>query len=80
MKLPRDFSGRELAQVLIKNLGYTIIHEKGSHLVLQTDTPSRQRIVIPDHKALRIGTLNAIIREVSIHKGRDRAEIASLLL
>ena len=57
MKIPRDLSGRELVQILTKNLDYKIIHQRGSHMVLETGKPSQHRITIPDHKALRIGTL-----------------------
>ncbi|HKI85592.1 MAG TPA: hypothetical protein VKA53_02490 [Thermoanaerobaculia bacterium] len=32
-------------------------------------------LTIPQHKALRVGTLNAILREVSPHLGIDRAEL-----
>ena len=60
MKVPRNLSGRELVQILVKKLGYKIIHQRGSHVVLETEDPPRHRIAVPDHKALRIGTLNAI--------------------
>jgi len=46
---------------------------------LDTDTPSHQRIAIPDHKALRMGTLSAVLRAVALHKRVERDEIASLL-
>lgn len=34
-----------------------------------------QRIAVPNHKALRIGTLNGILRAVANHKGVAREEI-----
>ena len=75
MKLPRDLAGRTLAQALCKNWGYQIVHQVGSHIILQTDTPAHQRIPIPDHTTLRIGTLNAILRLVAEHKGVSREQI-----
>ena len=79
MKVPRDLSGRELVQILVKSLGYKIIHQRGSHVVLETEDPSHHRIAIPDHKALRIGTLNAITKAVAQHKGISKEKILSLL-
>ena len=75
MKLPRDVGGRRLVDVLVKLHEYRVVHERGSHIVLQTEDPSRQRIVVPDHKYLRIGTLSAILRAVSNHKGVDRQSL-----
>ena len=49
MKLPRDLSGAELVQHLTSRLDYRKIHQLGSHVALETSTPSKQRIVIPLH-------------------------------
>ncbi len=75
MKLPRDLAGDELADHLCKFWAYQRVHQVGSHVILQTQTPSPQRIAIPAHKALRIGTLNSIVREVARHKQVDREAI-----
>jgi len=75
MKLPRDLAGRTLAQALCKSWGYEVVHQVGSHIILQTDHPGHQRLPIPDHAALRIGTLNAILRLVAEHKGVSREQI-----
>jgi predicted RNA binding protein YcfA (HicA-like mRNA interferase family) len=44
----------------------------GSHIILETEEPARHRIAVPAHKALRVGTLNAILRAVAKHKGIER--------
>ena len=44
----------------------------GSHIILQTEEPGHQRLAVPDHTVLRIGTLNSILRAVSGHKGIER--------
>ena len=75
MKLPRDLSGRNLADHLIRNWNYEKIHQVGSHMILQTGTPSPHRIAVPEHKSLRIGTLNSIVRAVAAHKGVSREDI-----
>ena len=78
MKLPRDLSGRELAAVLAK-LGYQVTRQAGSHMRLTTEIDGQHQITIPDHDALKVGTLNAILREVSEHHGTTRDELLSLL-
>lgn len=75
MKLPRDLSGRRLATCLCRDWGYSEVHQTGSHIILQTETPGHHRIAVPAHSVLRIGTLNAILRDVAAHKGANREEI-----
>jgi predicted RNA binding protein YcfA (HicA-like mRNA interferase family) len=75
MKIPRDLSGQELVAKLCRSWGYRVVHQEGSHVVLETDDPSHHRIVIPAHRNLRVGTLNAILRAVARHKGVERAEL-----
>ena len=48
-------------------------------MILETSDPAQQRISIPDHHLLRLGTLGSILRKVAQHKGVSRdAIIASL--
>ena len=75
MKLPRDLTGRELSAALVRHWGYRKVHQVGSHVVLETSEPSSHRISIPDHVPLRIGTLNAILRAVALHKKTTREAI-----
>ncbi|MBM3857625.1 MAG: type II toxin-antitoxin system HicA family toxin, partial [Verrucomicrobia bacterium] len=65
MKLPRNLSGKTLIAVLCRRWGYRVVNQVGSHVILQTEIPSHQRLPIPAHSFLRIGTLNAILRAVS---------------
>jgi len=44
-------------------------------MVLETETPTHQRISIPDHKWVNIGTLTSILRTIAAHKGVSREEI-----
>jgi hypothetical protein len=46
---------------------------------LQTETPQHHRLSVPDHKPLRIGTLNAILRQVAAAKGVTREDILATL-
>ena len=79
MKLPRDLSGSELVQVLCRAWGYRVIHQEGSHIILETDVPVHHRLAVPAHHSLRVGTLNAILRAVATHKDINRDEILQSL-
>ncbi|MGH9562696.1 MAG: type II toxin-antitoxin system HicA family toxin [Terracidiphilus sp.] len=75
MKLPRDLSGTTLVKHLCKHWSYEQVHQVGSHVILQTTTPTHHRIAIPAHDPLRIGTLNAILASIAAHKGVAKEEI-----
>ena len=75
MKLPRDLDGRSLVKVLCRDWGYRVVHQEGSHIILQTEDPAHQRIPVPDHSPLRIGTLNSILRLIAAHKGVKREDL-----
>jgi len=79
MKLPRDLSGADLVKCLCKHWAYETIHQSGSHIILETELPGHQRIPVPNHTFLRIGTLNSILRLVSTHKGVSREDILDSL-
>jgi len=79
MKIPRDLSGHDLVQALCRDWGYRVIHQEGSHIVLETEEPSHQRLAVPVHKNLRVGTLNAILRAVAKHKGVERQALLQSL-
>ena len=79
MKIPRDVSGVHLADVLCRRWRYTKVHQVGSHIILETSEPSHQRIVIPDHHPLRLGTFVSILRAVARHKGVPRSAIIASL-
>lgn len=73
MRLPRSLSGTELAGLLRRNYGYTIVRQTGSHLRLtSTFQESEHHITVPRHNPLRVGTLNAILSDVADYLGIDR--------
>lgn len=78
MRLPRDLSGRELARAL-GHLGYHPRHQTGSHVRLTTSELGEHHVTIPLHEALRVGTLSAILADVSLHFGIDRDEVLARL-
>jgi predicted RNA binding protein YcfA (HicA-like mRNA interferase family) len=63
-KLPRGLSGKEVIGAL-SNAGFYIKRRKGSHIVLRRDNPFAQ-VVVPDHKSIDTGTLDAILDGASV--------------
>jgi predicted RNA binding protein YcfA (HicA-like mRNA interferase family) len=58
MKLPRNISGADLAQAM-KNLGYSVTRQTGSHMRLTTQQQGEHHVTSPCHDPLRVGTLAA---------------------
>jgi predicted RNA binding protein YcfA (HicA-like mRNA interferase family) len=78
MKLPRNVDGAALAQALCRRFDYRIVHQVGSHMILQREAP-HHRIAIPNHRPLRLGTLVAILRAVEKAVDIERAELLAAL-
>ena len=79
MKIPRDLSGCDLIKALSRSWGYKQVHQVGSHVILETEEPSHHRLAVPDHRTLRVGTLNGILRAVAEHKRVIREDILKTL-
>lgn len=78
MRLPRDLTGQQLAKTLAK-LGYVVDRQTGSHLRLTTHEYGEHHITVPNHSPIKIGTLNAILRDVSEHFGISRDDLITQL-
>jgi predicted RNA binding protein YcfA (HicA-like mRNA interferase family) len=63
-KLPTDLSGQEPIRILTR-IGFVVQRQRGSHIILRRQSPFA-RVSVPDHKALRMGTLRTILREAGI--------------
>jgi predicted RNA binding protein YcfA (HicA-like mRNA interferase family) len=50
-------------------LGYTIDRQSGSHILVESNTPKKHGIPIPQRKALGLGLLRSILSQVSAAKG-----------
>jgi predicted RNA binding protein YcfA (HicA-like mRNA interferase family) len=53
MRLPRDLSGLELAK-LLRDLGYEVTRQTGSHMRLTTMQEGQHHITIPKANPLRV--------------------------
>ncbi len=78
MRLPRDLSGRDLVRALAR-LGYSMSRQTASHIRLTTQRDGEHHVTIPDHDPLRLGTLNAVLRDVGSHHGLSRGELLDRL-
>lgn len=74
MRLPRDISDPELVKRL-ERLGYRVTRQTGSHIRMTCDHPEVRHVTIPNHNALRIGTLATIVSEVAAHQRISREEL-----
>jgi predicted RNA binding protein YcfA (HicA-like mRNA interferase family) len=80
MRLPRGLSGDDLVKKL-SEFGYEATRQTGSHIRLtRTTGEGSHHVTIPRHGALRVGTLSAILREVSSQLGIEKAELARKIL
>lgn len=66
-KLPQ-ISGRQMGRVLLQ-LGFVLRSEKGSHVkFIRMRGNFREIIIVPDHKILKKGTLNGILKRLRLSK------------
>lgn len=63
-KLPVDLSGQDLRKALERS-GFVVTRQRGSHMIMRRDHP-RARVVVPDHKAIRAGTLSQILKAAGL--------------
>jgi predicted RNA binding protein YcfA (HicA-like mRNA interferase family) len=77
-RTPRNVSGKELVKVL--SYGYDIIRQSGSHIRMSITTKEGVRnVTVPNHDAIRLGTLMSIVNEVSDHLKLDIQDIINKL-
>jgi predicted RNA binding protein YcfA (HicA-like mRNA interferase family) len=62
--MSKVFSGRELVKALHR-IGFIVDHQRGSHIFLH-NLEKNISIVVPNHKEIKIGTLNSILKKVNI--------------
>ena len=59
MKLPRGVNGKKVVRALTR-AGFYVRRRKSSHVIMRRDKPFAQ-VVVPMHKSIDTGTLDAII-------------------
>lgn len=78
MRLPRDLTGQQLSKALAK-LGYVVDRQTGSHLRLTTQENGIHHVTVPNHSPIKIGTLNAILRDIAEHFDISRDDFINQL-
>ena len=63
-RIPTDLAGRDLVRALQK-VGFVVKRQRGSHIILRRTNPPA-RVVVPDHKTLRVGTLRSILESAGL--------------
>ena len=59
----RVLSGRQVCAVLVEQ-GFSEVRRRGSHIVMQRqEGSSTVTVPVPDHREVRVGTLQSIIRQ-----------------
>jgi predicted RNA binding protein YcfA (HicA-like mRNA interferase family) len=78
-RLPRDLDADALIRALTRSLDYEIIRQTGSHIRLRTLRDGEHHETIPHHSPLKLGTLNAILKNLAAHHRMDRDQLLELL-
>jgi predicted RNA binding protein YcfA (HicA-like mRNA interferase family) len=78
VKTPRDKSWQEIVQAL-GQFGYEIVRQSGSHIRLTTHQNGEDHVTVPAHNPVRVGTLNAIVRDVARHFGMSPLDMMEAL-
>ncbi len=63
-KLPTGLSGRQVRTAL-EQLGFVFRRQRVSHMILRREEPYA-RVVVPDHKQVRPGTLRRILHDAAL--------------
>ena len=80
MSLPRDLSGQELVALLRRHYGYHLIRQRGSHITIAAFIEGTEhKVTVPNHRAIRVGTLGAIVSDIAERRGVSRDEVRRLL-
>ena len=67
MKIPRDCNAAELKRAL-KKFGYEFDRQSGSHITLTTRQNGEHHVTFPNHRPIKIGTLQDTLKSVAHHK------------
>ncbi len=70
MQKLKKISGRDCVKILCNKFGFSVVRQRGSHIILRKDSVGT---VVPNHKELKIGTLKGVL-ELAEVKEEDFAE------
>lgn len=64
---------------LLKRFGFEITRQTRSHMRLSTTIGGEFHITIPNHKSLKIGTINNILSDIAKYLEIDKIELIKAL-
>jgi predicted RNA binding protein YcfA (HicA-like mRNA interferase family) len=70
MRIPRDIGAEDLIS-LLRRYGYESTRQTGSHIRVTTILNGEHHVTIPRHRPIRVGTLQAILRDIAGHLNKD---------
>ncbi|MES2427234.1 MAG: type II toxin-antitoxin system HicA family toxin [Bacteroidota bacterium] len=59
----------------LKIYGYETVSQRGSHIKITTQQKGEHHLAIPNHDPIKVGTLNAILRQVAEHIGKSKENV-----
>jgi predicted RNA binding protein YcfA (HicA-like mRNA interferase family) len=62
-----QISAKNLIKLLVK-FGFVVVGQKGSHIKLETTNGSKKIVIVPNHKIIKPGTLNNILKFAELDK------------
>ncbi len=62
--MSKTFSGTQIVKAL-RRIGYVVDHQHGSHIFMH-NLGKNTSVIVPNHKEIKKGTLNSIIKKVGI--------------
>ena len=78
MKLPRNLGAGQLIKAL-RVLGYSIDHQRGSHIRIVTQLKGQHHETIPNHNPIKVGTLAHILQNIARHHNVTVEDLLSRL-
>lgn len=76
--IPKNLTGQDLIKKLML-FGYQVVRQKGSHIRIKTVQNGVHSETIPNHKPLREGTVNKILKNISDHLEISKQELEEIL-
>lgn len=76
--IPKNLTGQDLIKRLAQ-FGYIAVRQNGSHIRIKTSLNGTHSETIPNHKPLREGTVNKILKNIADHLEISKLDLEKLL-
>jgi predicted RNA binding protein YcfA (HicA-like mRNA interferase family) len=75
MKVPRQLSSDKLIHHLERHWDYKFSRQRGSHIILTTETPQHHSLPVPNRSAIGPGLLRQVLKQACDAKGITLEEL-----